>query len=79
MFSFGQPVNQQAKAAAAAAAAAGSGSGGDEETTFEFELGGGPEKLQGGRAERRFMTLNRHGCIDFLLPTEGSINEYVGA
>jgi hypothetical protein len=74
IFNFGQPANQQA-----AAGAGGSVSGGDEETPFELELGGGPEKLQGGRAERRFMALNRHGCIDFFLPTEGSISEYVGA
>ena len=71
MFNFGQPVNQQPAGAG--------GSGGDEETTVELELGGGPEKLQGDRAERRFMALNRHGCIDFFLPAEGSISEYVGA
>ena len=78
IFSLGQPANQQPKAAGAG----GGGSGDDEETMFEFELGGapgGPEKLQGDRAERRFMALNRHGCIDFFLPAEGSISEYVGA
>jgi len=69
IFNFGQPANQQPTAVA----------GGDEETPFELELGGGPEKLQGDRAERRFMALNRHGCIDFFMPAEGSISEYVGA
>ena len=75
MFNFGQPANQQPKAAGAGAGSSGSG---DEETTFELELGG-TEKLQGDRAERRFRALNRHGCIDFFLPAEGSISEYVGA
>ena len=75
MFNFGQPANQQPKAAGAGS----SGGGGDEETTFELELGGGPEKLQGDRAERRFLALNPHGCIDFFLPAEGAISEYVGA
>lgn len=77
IFNFGQPANQQLKSVAAGGGPG--GSGGDEETTFELELGGGPEKLQGDRAERRFMALNRHGCIDFFLPAEGSISEYVGA
>ena len=69
IFNFGQPANQQPSAAA----------GGDEDTPYELELGGGPEKLQGDRAERRFKALNRHGCIDFFLLAEGSISEYVGA
>ncbi|KAG8813486.1 hypothetical protein FRC17_001553 [Serendipita sp. 399] len=42
-----------------------------------FELGGGPDKLQGSRAERRFAALNHHGAIDFYLPGEGGISEYV--
>lgn len=68
IFNFGQPANQQPTPVA----------GGDEDTPFELELGGGPEKLQGDRAERRFKALNRHGCIDFFLLAEGSISEYVG-
>jgi hypothetical protein len=59
-----------------------------------FELGGGPDKLQGSRAERRyvftrhysrsliardsFAALNPHGALDFYLPGEGNISEYVG-
>lgn len=59
-----------------------------------FELGGGPNKLQGSRAERRlvyvptlaqwmtgdirFAALNPHGALDFYLPGEGNFNEYVG-
>jgi len=42
-----------------------------------FELGGGPDKLQGSRAERRFAALNPHGALDFYLPGEGNISEYV--
>lgn len=48
----------------------------DEEET-EFELGGGPNKLQGSRAERRFAALNPHGAIDFYLPPNSTISEYV--
>lgn len=80
IFNFGQPASQQSSAAAGGVS--GVSGGGDDETPFELELGGGlgggPEKLQGDRAERRFMALNRHGCIDFFLTAEGSISEYVG-
>ncbi|CCA71004.1 related to phosphatidic acid-preferring phospholipase A1 [Serendipita indica DSM 11827] len=44
----------------------------DEEET-EFELGGGPNKLQG----TRFAALNPHGAIDFYLPPNSTISEYV--
>ncbi|KAG8812689.1 hypothetical protein FRC19_002992 [Serendipita sp. 401] len=48
-----------------------------ESEEIVFELGGGPDKLQGSRAERRFAALNPHGAIDFYLPGEGGISEYV--
>ncbi|KZT35133.1 hypothetical protein SISSUDRAFT_1064729 [Sistotremastrum suecicum HHB10207 ss-3] len=43
-----------------------------------FELGGANERLEGTRAERRFWALNPHGTLDFFLPSEGNISEYVG-
>ncbi|KZS90434.1 hypothetical protein SISNIDRAFT_475303 [Sistotremastrum niveocremeum HHB9708] len=42
-----------------------------------FELGGANERLEGTRAERRFWALNPHGTLDFFLPSEGNISEYV--
>jgi hypothetical protein len=37
----------------------------------------GQERLEGSRAERRFSALNRHGTVDFYLPSAG-VSEYLG-
>ncbi|KIM30120.1 hypothetical protein M408DRAFT_328513 [Serendipita vermifera MAFF 305830] len=53
------------------------GAGNVDTSDSPFELGGGPDKLQGSRAERRFSALNPHGALDFYLPGDGNISEYV--
>lgn len=48
-----------------------------------LDLGGGTERGAGGpsrgesRAERRFRALNPHGTVDFALPSEGALGDYV--
>ncbi|ELU37663.1 DDHD domain-containing protein [Rhizoctonia solani AG-1 IA] len=53
-----------------------------EESMEALDLGG-EDRLVGqargeSRAERRFRALNSHGTIDFALPSEGTISDYVG-
>lgn len=40
---------------------------------------GGEARVVGVRAERRFAALNAHGTLDFFLPAEGALSEYIGA
>lgn len=37
------------------------------------------EDAHDDRARRRFAALNPHGTLDFFLPAEGAISEYIGA
>ncbi|KAG8931603.1 hypothetical protein FRC02_002478 [Tulasnella sp. 418] len=50
----------------------------EEEGAIEIELAsGGLQGNKGTKAERRFAALNPHGTLDFYLPSEGNISEYV--
>jgi len=52
-----------------------SSDGEDEDMGMELRVE--EEQLQGTLAERRFAALNPHGTVDFALPSEGNISEYV--
>ncbi|KAL5524599.1 hypothetical protein ACEPAF_9739 [Sanghuangporus sanghuang] len=41
-----------------------------------FELGGATDVSEASKEERRFMALNPHGTLDFVLPSEGNLSSY---
>ncbi|KAL5520107.1 hypothetical protein ACEPAG_1767 [Sanghuangporus baumii] len=41
-----------------------------------FELGGATDVSEASKEERRFMALNPHGTLDFVLPSEGNLGSY---
>ncbi|KAF8312978.1 hypothetical protein DL93DRAFT_1212391 [Clavulina sp. PMI_390] len=51
--------------------------GGTLEGLEMFDSGKTANTLEGTRAERRFLALNPHGTLDFYLPGEGGISEYL--